>query len=392
MNSNKGFLLLDDGTVFAGKGFGFPLPKAEELGEYNREERQSSGEVVFNTGMCGYHEILTDPSYTGQIVAMTYPLIGNYGTDDEWSETLSSSVDIKNKIKASGLIIRSLYDGPVTEGRKSLDEYLKENRICGLTEVDTRALTLKIRNDGMPKGVFLAPVNDEAKLLSEDEIAKGLKYLGSFPDMQGRNLVTGQDVKLSEEHNPNGSPHIALVDCGIKENILKQLLERGCRVTVFPHASRSSELLSVNPDCAFFSNGPGDPAVLTPIIDCAGELLGKLPVFGICLGHQIISLALGARTEKMSFGHHGVNNPVRDERSGKVYVTSQNHGFMVVGDSLPSKVDIWFKNANDGTVEGVISDNLKVATAQFHPESAPGPEDTYWIFDEFLKIIGQVSK
>ncbi len=385
MNRKTGFLLLDDGTIFTGKIFGALPPGVEELGAL--KEGRCAGEVVFNTGMCGYHEIMTDPSYTGQLVTMTYPLIGNYGTDDSWSETHPSSNKTGMMVKAGGLIIRNLYDGPVSEGRTGLEEYLKENRTSGLCEVDTRALTLKIRKDGMPRGVLVSSEVPNAETLTIREKEKGVKFLNEFPEMTGRNLVPGQDVGDFEVHNPDGHPHIALVDCGIKENIIRQLIQKGCRLTVCPHNTESVKILELESDGVLISNGPGDPAVLAPLIRTVRELIGKLPLFGICLGHQIISLSIGGVTKKMRFGHHGVNNPVKDERTGRVWVTSQNHGFMVEEESLPDNIRIWFRNANDGTVEGIISDDPAVATAQFHPESAPGPEDTFWIFREFLKII-----
>ena len=386
LKRSRGFLLLDDGTVYSGREFGHPLSKADEVGEYSEENDRAAGEVVFNTGMCGYHEILTDPSYTGQIVTMTYPLAGNYGTDDSWSETHGSSIKPERKVKASGMIVRNLYEGPVSDGRNTLDKYLKDSGISGLTEIDTRSLTVRIREKGVPRGVMIAPSDPLSAELSSDDIRLGLAYLKGYPEMTGRNLVSGQDVQSPEKHNSGGSPDIALIDCGIKENIQRQLIGRGCAVSVYPHATGAETVMKGDHHGVLISNGPGDPAVLEEIIETASILIGRLPVFGICLGHQIISLALGGKTKKMSFGHHGVNNPVRDERTGKVFVTSQNHGFMVTGDSLPEDVEIWFRNANDKTIEGIISESRMIASAQFHPESAPGPEDTFWIFDEFIKM------
>jgi len=379
------FLLTEDGTVFPGRSFGYPAPTVDELTA--SDLTRGAGEVVFNTGMCGYYEILTDPSYTGQIVSMTYPLIGNYGTDEAWSETLEGARKAGELVKASGLVVRSLYDGPLPPGRKSLESFLKENRTPGICDVDTRALTLKIREEGMPRGVILRSRHKEdAPELFADELEEGMAFLKAFPEMSGRNLIAGQEVPAPEVHNPEGSPHFALVDCGTKTNILRQMVREGCRVTVCPHTMSAPEILAVKPDAVLISNGPGDPAVLTDTIATVKALLGKIPLFGICLGHQLIGLALEAGTEKMKFGHHGVNNPVRDERTGRVFVTSQNHGFMVREKTLPAGTEVWFRNANDGTVEGLRDDARCMASAQFHPESAPGPEDTFWIFREFLNM------
>jgi len=383
MKRENCFLLIEDGSVFRGKSFGAPAPMVDEL-EVLVAER-AAGEVVFNTGMCGYYEILTDPSYTGQVVTMTYPLIGNYGCDINWSETLESSRRQNYEIKAAGLVIRSLYEGPVPEGRITLDEYLKANHTPGITEVDTRALTLKIRQEGMPRGVILKGSHGGG--LSDQEISQGVSFLKSFPEMTGRNLAVGQAVKSSETHNAKGALKIALLDCGIKDNIRQILVDNDCEVLIVPPTMTAEEILSHEIDGVMVSNGPGDPATLGTIVETIKDLIGKKPLYGICLGHQLISQALGAKTGKMKFGHHGVNNPVRDERSGKVFVTSQNHGFEVLESSLPKWVEVWFRNANDNTIEGIRSDEKRLLTAQFHPEAAPGPEDTQWIFQEFISQI-----
>lgn len=380
-------LVLDDGTVFQGMAFGAEPASAEGL----TPDSAAVGEVVFNTGMTGYHEILTDPSYTGQIVTMTYPHIGNYGDDDDWSETGPESDPGRRGIKARALVVRSLYRGPVPEGRLTLDEYLKREGVSGITGVDTRKLTLKLRSQGSRKGVIVKGVPGDGFALPDITA-----FLGKVPDMEGANLLpeVGTDQLLgSGSGSGEAGVTLALIDCGIKANILRELEKRGAAVKLFPSTATADEILKAKVDAVFFSNGPGDPGVLDHQAATAKALLGKLPVLGICLGHQIIGRALGAATYKMKFGHHGVNHPVRDEKTKKVFVTSQNHGFAVDEKSLPGGTSVWFRNANDGSVEGLRCPDRKAACVQFHPEAAPGPHDAVWIFDEFIAIAkkGEVS-
>ena len=365
-------LVLEDGSYFSGKCFGAEPGK------------EAAGEVVFNTGMSGYHEILTDPSYTGQMVMMTYPHIGNYGNSDEWSEG-GPEDGTRRDVKAAALIVRSVYRGRVPEGRKTLDEYLKENGAAGITEVDTRALTLKLREGGSLKGCIIRCdyIDDKPDPAA---IEAAVEMLGGLPDMQGQNLIGDVGTSETVEISADGKLRFAVVDCGIKANIIRELTSRGVSVKLFSSNASSAEILASEPDGVLFSNGPGDPAVLVKQIELVKDLIGKLPVFGICLGHQLISLAVGAETYKMKFGHHGINNPVVDILTGRVFVSSQNHGFAVKEDSIPDDVKLWFKNANDGSVEGIISREKKIASVQFHPEAAPGPVDTSWIFDEYIKI------
>ncbi len=379
-------LVLADGSVFSGRSFGADAPYPEEL-RTGDIRAKSVGEVVFNTGMSGYHEILTDPSYTGQIVTMTYPLIGNYGDDDEWSEIGPEQVG-RSGIKAAGFVVRRLYEGPVGNGRASLHQFLAKHDTPGISEVDTRGLTLKIRDEGSPNGIIVRPRNGPS--LSEEELSRCLEYLSDFPPMEGRNLVDEVGSSSRIDLRAEGTPHFGLIDCGIKANIIRELVKRGCGVSLLPNNADEEMLKSV--DAVLYSNGPGDPAVLGAIVEKISTLVGTMPVLGICLGHQLIGQALGAKTQKMKFGHHGVNHPVRDEYTKKVFVTSQNHGFDVVEKSLPSELDVWFRNANDGSIEGLRHRELPILTVQFHPEAAPGPRDSSWIFDRFVETARDAAK
>lgn len=406
----QAYLVLEDCTVFPGEAFGHPPINPEELAlretfgatPANPEEPGERvggpwgvGEVVFNTAMTGYHEILTDPSYTGQIVVMTYPHIGNYGTSGNWSETGPESGAHRRKIKPEGLVVRSLYRGPLPKGRGNLDEFLLEHGIPGMTGVDTRGLTLHLRKRGSLTGII---VGNPGKPLHTDDIYNArnfpagmldriIGFLRGFPHMAGRNLVDKVGTRERVELNHSGSPHVALLDCGIKAGIINQLLSRGCRITLFPGTTEAENILAAKPDGFVISNGPGDPAVLDTQIKTVRKMLRHTPTLGICLGHQLIALAAGAKTYKLKFGHHGTNHPVRDEQTRHVFVTSQNHGFAVDEASLPEGLGVWFRNANDQTIEGLRGEKIKALSVQFHPEAAPGPDDTGWIFDRFLASI-----
>jgi len=378
------FLVLDDGSAYAGTSFGSSPPAPDQL-EPGCVRSKAAGEVVFNTGMSGYSEILTDPSYTGQIVTMTYPHIGNYGTDEDWSETgPESETDSPCKIKVAGFVVRSLYRGPVPAGRMTLDDYLAKNQTPGITNVDTRALTLRMRDHGSPLGVIVDSSANAGNRISDRDKRLCVDYLKSFPGMVGRNLIDEVGISEIQVFNATGSPHIALLDCGIKANIMRELLSLGCKLSVLPSGAEAREILERKADAMLISNGPGDPGALDHQIGVIGELIGKTPVFGICLGHQLIGLALGGDRYKMKFGHHGVNHPVRDEQTKRVFVTSQNHGFALDEGSLPHDVAVWFRNANDQSNEGLIHKSLPIMSVQFHPESAPGPRDSVWIFKAFL--------
>jgi len=382
------YLILDDGSVWPGKWFGATPPAAENL---ETEVHSFSGELIFNTGMTGYHEILTDPSYTGQIVLFTYPHIGNYGTDDEWSETGPEKHENRRSVKAGGLVVRSFYDGPVPGGRRTLDDFLKANNICGICDVDTRKLTLRLRNEGS-RNALIIKAGTALSSLSENERDLSLSYLHSLPAMTGLNLTGDVGTGTLEVFNGKGSPHIALLDCGVKMNIIRELEDRGCRVSLLPSNSSISDVLGVKPDALLLSNGPGDPEPLEGPAAIAGELMGKLPLWGICLGHQVLARAAGGSTYKMKFGHHGLNHPVKDETTGRVFVSSQNHGFAVDEKSLPADVTVRFRNANDNSVEGLENRKLKMLCVQHHPEASPGPVDSSWVFDAFLETLNPESE
>lgn len=361
----KAILKLRDGKEFTGISFG-------------ADTQLQTGEVVFNTGIPGYQEILTDPSYNGQIVTLTSPMIGNYGISRDRNES--------GGIKATALIVRKLYRGPIMPGRVTLDEFLKEEGITGIEDLDTRALTLHLRNNGSQNGIIFC----------EENRKEAEKKLQEFPLITERDLIDGVSVKKMI-HDPDlgegfeKAPthpvrHIALVDYGVKRSIISCLYARGASISLLPPSSTAEDVLKLNPDALFLSNGPGDPALLSGAVELARSCIGKIPVEGICLGHQIITMALGGRTVKMKFGHHGSNHPVRDNDTGRTFVTAQNHGFMSDRSSLPSSVRIWLENANDSSVEGIYSTEEKVRCVQFHPEGAPGPEEAEAIFDIFMEM------
>ncbi|SFL91844.1 glutamine-hydrolyzing carbamoyl-phosphate synthase small subunit [Pelosinus propionicus] len=349
----KGKLILEDGSVFYGKLVG---------------DSAAVGEVVFNTGMTGYQEILTDPSYCGQIVALTYPLIGNYGVAELFQQSRKSFV--------RGFIISELCEEPSNyQCENTLTQYLTENKIPCIYGVDTRAITRRIRSNGTMKGVI---VPDDAS----DEVIK--KYFAVVPEVKEVQEVTTPEIYVME----NNGPHIVVMDFGIKQNILNSLHNLGCKLTVLPADATSEELLKLNPDGIFLSNGPGDPKDVPYAIETIKELIGKKPIFGICLGHQLIALALGADTYKMKFGHRGSNQPVKNLLTGRVHITSQNHGYAVEESSLENiDVSITHRSVNDNTVEGMRHKELPVFSVQYHPEASPGPDDNTYLFDEFMALL-----
>ncbi|ABR50291.1 carbamoyl-phosphate synthase, small subunit [Alkaliphilus metalliredigens QYMF] len=350
----KAKLILENGSIFEGKAFGY-------IGE-------SVGEVVFNTGMTGYQEILTDPSYHGQIVTMTYPLMGNYGINLEDVES--------SKVRVKALIVREQCVKPSNwRCEMDLDGYLKQNQIMGLQGIDTRALTKVLRNNGTMKGIITTE-----ELTTQEIQAK----LSAFSNEKAVEAVTTEDVY---EIQGTGK-HIAVMDFGVKENILRSFRKRNCRITVFPANTRAEEVLAVNPDGIFLSNGPGDPQDLESVIENIKQLIGKKPIFGICLGHQLLALSLGGNTSKLKFGHRGCNHPVKDLINSKVYITSQNHGYVVKNEDLPKEMVVTHINLNDETIEGMQHKTLPIFSVQFHPEACPGPQDTGYLFDRFMKMLG----
>ena len=346
----KGKLILENGIIFEGNLFGYL--------------EESVGEVVFNTGMTGYEEILTDPSYYGQIVTMTYPLIGNYGINLEDVESKSP--------KVKGFIVREKCNYPNNfRCEMEIEGYFKQNKIIGLEGIDTRALTKILRKNGTMKGIIATCE------LTESEINK---KLNDFNNKDAVMKVTSKECYTIE----GSGKHVAIMDFGIKENILRSFKQRNCKLTIFPAYAKAEEILKVNPDLVFLSNGPGDPKDLQEVIKTLKEIIGKKPVVGICLGHQLLALTLGGQTEKLKFGHRGCNHPVKDIEGNKVYITSQNHGYYV--SKLPENMEITHVSANDGTIEGMRHKTLPIFSVQFHPEACPGPKDIDVIFDKFLSL------
>ncbi|CUQ21258.1 glutamine-hydrolyzing carbamoyl-phosphate synthase small subunit [Clostridium baratii] len=344
----KAKLILENGMIFEGKSFGY-------LGE-------SVGEVVFTTGMTGYQEVLTDPSYHGQIVTMTYPLIGNYGINLDDMES--------NKPQVKGFIVREKCNIPNNfRCEMNLDDYLKQNKIVGIEGIDTRALTKILRNNGTMKGIIT---------LDHSEFSEVKKEIEAFSNKDAVSNVTTEKIY---EIDGEGK-HVAIIDYGIKNNILNCFKKRGCKITVFPSNVTAEEVLNINPDLVFLSNGPGDPEDLETEIENIKKIIGKKPIVGICLGHQLLALSLGGSTTKLKFGHRGCNHPVKDLETGRVHITSQNHGYVV--NEVPEDVEITHVNINDGTVEGLKHKTMPVYSVQFHPEASAGPKDSEYIFDRFL--------
>ena len=357
MDKNRSILLLDDGKKFEGKPFGF--------------NGETIGEVCFNTGMTGYQEILTDPSYCKQIVTMTSPHIGNYGVNEEDVES--------DNIQVSGFIIKEETLIPSNwRSVTSIGDYLRKNKVVGIQHLDTRELTRHIRDNGAMNGIISS---------TDSNVDSLREKLNKAPSMNGLDLAKVVSTKKIYEWSSDGKYKIAAIDYGIKHNILNLLTENNCRVTVFPAKTSAEEILKFNPDGVFLSNGPGDPAAVTYGIEMVKELLGKKPIFGICLGHQILSLALGASTFKLKFGHRGINHPVKNMVSNNVEITSQNHGFAVDINSLPENVISTHINLNDNTSEGVQCEDLKAFSVQYHPESSPGPHDSRYLFNKFIDLI-----
>ena len=362
-NLKDAILTLEDGTTFSGKSIGV--------------DSHSVGEVVFNTAMTGYQEIITDPSYHKQIVTLTYPHIGNTGTNDEDNESSNSF--------CSGLVIRE--SSPISSNwrnKDSLEEFLKKNNVVGISGIDTRKLTNHLRTFGSMNACL------SANGMSNDEALTKAK---SFSGLAGMDLAKEVTTQTPYEFKPktqsiHNQYHVVAMDFGVKTNILNLLSDRGCKITVVPAQSSFDEVMSYDPDGVFLSNGPGDPEPCDYAISCIKEMLSlNIPIFGICLGHQLLALASGAKTEKMKFGHHGANHPVIDTKSGVVYITSQNHGFTVNEKTVPNQVTITHKSLFDQSIQGIELKDKNAFSFQGHPEASPGPHDIQLLFDQFIRNI-----
>ena len=352
-------IVFQNGTILKGTSLGY-------IGT-------TGGEVCFNTSMTGYQEILTDPSYSGQMITMTYPHIGNYGINDEDVES--------NKIQCSGFIVKEAAEFPSNfRSKNSLDEYLEKNKIIGIQGIDTRMITRMIRDEGAMNAVI------SSSELSDEELFKTLK---SLPDMNGLDLAKKVTCEKPYYYKDLETPKykIAAFDFGIKENILRIISDFNCEIKVFPATTAASEIMDYHPDGIFLSNGPGDPAACTYAIKTVKELLGYKPIFGICLGHQILGLSLGADTFKMKFGHRGANHPVKNLETNVIEITSQNHGFSINHENLPENVEVTHINLNDNTIEGIRCKEFNAYSVQHHPEASPGPHDSRYLFDNFIKLI-----
>ena len=369
----KAVLALADGKIFEGEHFG--------------AESEVETEIVFNTSMSGYQEIITDPSYCGQMVVMTYPLIGNYGINPEDFES--------DRPYLSGFIIKELSRVQSNwRSRGNLEDFLKKNNVFGIQGIDTRALTRRIRDKGAQQAVLSTNISDTQNLIEKARKSPGLI---------GRDLVKNVTCKNAYDWNEsewviqNGQTQLVKTknrpfkvlgyDFGVKRNILRKLIRAGCNVKVIPASTTADEALATKPDGIFLSNGPGDPAAVPYAIVNVKNLLGRVPIFGICLGHQILSLALNGSTYKLRFGHHGGNQPVLDTHSGKVEITSQNHGFAVKENSLLKDVDITHLNLNDNTIEGIKHKTFPIFSVQYHPEASPGPHDSDYLFKKFVNLM-----
>ncbi|MEG6584634.1 glutamine-hydrolyzing carbamoyl-phosphate synthase small subunit [Dendrosporobacter sp. 1207_IL3150] len=349
----KGKLILEDGSVFYGNML---------------QECSAVGEVVFNTGMTGYQEILTDPSYCGQIVTLTFPLIGNYGVAELFEQARQPFV--------RGFVISELCTEPSNwQAEGTLADYLKARNIPCIYGVDTRAITRRIRSQGTMKGIIVPEGASNADIA---------ELFATPPQLKVVQEVTTKEVYRMA----NDGPHVVVMDFGVKQNILNSLHKIGCNLTVVPAHTTAEEIMSMDPDGVFLSNGPGDPKDVPEAIEAVKELLGKKPVFGICLGHQLLALALGADTYKLKFGHRGSNQPVKNLATGRIHISSQNHGYAVDENSLDGKnLIITHRAVNDGTVEGMRHKDIPLFSVQYHPEAAPGPDDNTYLFDEFWTLL-----
>jgi carbamoyl-phosphate synthase small subunit len=366
-HSQPAILVLEDGTVYEGYSFG--------------ARTEAYGEVVFNTSMTGYQEMLTDPSYAGQILVLTYPLIGNYGINSEDMES--------QRIQVRGFVVREeCYQPSHWQSERTLHEYLLANGIPGIGGIDTRALTRRLRVAGVMMGII-------SNSMGAKEALDKLLSLPRYDDTDFVGEVTAKELyqwqpKEHAEHS-KALYHVIAVDSGLKFNILRLLYHHGCNITVVPAFSTAEQILKLHPDGVLFSPGPGDPARLGTMEETVRKLVGKKPIMGICLGHQIIGRVFGGSTFKLKFGHRGGNHPVKDLRTGRVYITAQNHGYAVDGKSIKGGLEVSHINLNDGTVEGFTHRQLPILTIQYHSEASPGPLDNVYLFERFLDLIRQTK-
>jgi carbamoyl-phosphate synthase small subunit len=366
---SKALLVLSDGMVFEGKGFG---AKGETIGE-----------IVFNTSMTGYQEILTDPSYKGQIVTMTYTQIGNYGINEE-------DIESRGGIKAEGFVVKEVCDFPSNwRSSMSLDEYLRKNNITGIQEIDTRALTRHLRNYGAQMAIISTEDLNPESLFEKVKKHPAISAFDLVKEVTTKEAYVWNEGcwKWCKVEKAEALFNVVVYDFGVKFNILRNLVEAGFDVTVVPAQTPAEAVLEMNPDGILLSNGPGDPQTVSYAIENTKKLIGKIPIFGICLGHQILGLAMGGRTYKLKFGHHGGNHPVKDLKTGRVEITSQNHNYCVDIDSLKGQVRLTHKNLFDGSEEGMEHVELSIFSVQHHPEAGPGPNDSSHLFRRFREMM-----
>ena len=362
--TERGYLVLEDGTIFEGRTFGAPVA--------------ATGEVVFNTSMTGYQEALTDPSYAGQMLVMTYPIQGNYGTNRRDDES--------SRIQVNAFIVREYCEHPSERlNTGTLHQYLSQRGVPGLSEVDTRALTRRLRVSGVMMGALTSGDPQRALERLRDSSRYGSTDL--VPAVSAQSPFAWPPSGVYAPREAPAAHRIALLDMGVKHNVMRSLRHYGCEVTAMPARSSAETILSLNPDGVVLSPGPGDPLQLDYAVETVRGLLGHVPILGICLGHQVTGRALGARTYKLPFGHRGANHPVRDLASGRVHITSQNHGYAVDGAGLPDGVEVSHVHLNDGTCEGLKGTRDPFLTIQYHSEAAPGPLDNLYIFEQFVKLL-----